>query len=360
MSPSSLPQDPFAVTDSIQAAVAPDTTQQGGTVAPADTSFIDIGQINNAFGRAIGLFLEGRFEEMYHLLYGNLINVTGLLLANGIKAFLAFFILYVIYRALDSGLDQVLTRSTAVDAGLQSLLQRTYRVVAYLFIGIIVLSQLGMPVTTLVAGIGVAGIAVGLAARDSLENFISGVTILIDRPFSVGDFIEVDDQFGRVHEITLRSTRIQTVRNEIIVMPNTQMITQQLINHTKQNTLRVDIPFGIAYKEFPEEARQVVLRLPEGDDRILSRPEPTVIVNEMADSSVNMALRFYLRDPTQEVPMRWEYTEKVREALREADIEVPFPHRQLFLDEAKAFADAPFMQKRNGGEEPPDNESDAS
>jgi small conductance mechanosensitive channel len=224
--------------------------------------------------------------------------------------------------------------------------------VAYVFIGFIVLSQLGVPITPLVAGIGFAGIAVGLAARDSLENFISGITILIDRPFRVGDFIEISGQFGKVHEITLRSTRIQTVRNQIIVMPNSQMITQQLINHTMQNTLRVDIPFGIAYKEFPQEARDVVVELAADDDRILSRPEPTAVVTEIADSSVNMALRFYLRDPSEEIPMRWEYTEKVREALREADIEIPFPHRQLFLDEAKAFEDAPFMQRRTNGSEP--------
>lgn len=324
-------------TGGVVPSVGPSVGPQIGTTAAQDTSLINIGEINNAFGKAISLFLEGRFEEMYDLLYGNLINVTGMLLENGVKAFLAFVILYAAYRAADSALDQVLTRSKAVDAGLQSLLQKTYRVVAYTFIGVIVLSQVGIPVTTLVAGIGIAGIAVGLAARDSMENFISGVTILVDRPFRVGDFIEIDDQFGKVHEITLRSTRMQTVRNEIIVLPNTQMITQRLINHTMQNTLRIDISFGIAYKEHPGEAREVLLPLVADDDRLLSRPEPSVIVTEMADSSVNMMLRFYLRDPSQEIPVRWEYTEKVREALRDADIEIPFPHRQLFLDEAKGL-----------------------
>jgi len=177
----------------------------------------------------------------------------------------------------------------------------------------------------------------GFAARDSLENFISGITILVDKPFQVGDYIEIDDEYGQVDEITLRSTRIRTVQNEIIVLPNLQMITQRVINHTKRNVLRIDVEFGIAYKEYPEEARQVLLSLPEDDDRIFSEPSPTVVVTSMNDSSVDMALRFYIRDPSQEVPIRWEYTEKVREALREADIEIPFPHRQLFLDEAKAL-----------------------
>jgi small conductance mechanosensitive channel len=241
-----------------------------------------------------------------------------------------------------------LERSKRIDAGLQGLLQRSYRVVAYIFIGAIVLSQLGFNVTALVAGLSIVGIAVGFAARDSLENFISGVTILIDEPFKVGDYIVVDDEYGQVHEITLRSTRIRTVPNEIMVLPNTQMITNRVVNHTKQNTLRIDIDFGIAYKEIPDDARQVLLPIVDGDDRILSRPDPTVIVTEMAASSVNMKLRFYIRDASEELAVRWEYTEKVREALREADIEIPFPHLQLFVDEAKAFADAPFMHPQNG------------
>jgi small conductance mechanosensitive channel len=132
------------------------------------------------------------------------------------------------------------------------------------------------------------------------------------------------------------------------------MITQQLMNHTKRNVLRIDIPFGIAYKEFPDEARNVLLPLFEDDDRVLPEPSPSVVVTEMADSSVNMALRFYTRDPSQEVPLRWEYTEKVRETLREAGIEIPFPHRQLFLDEAKALQGSKLLAPTNGDGEPTD------
>jgi len=126
------------------------------------------------------------------------------------------------------------------------------------------------------------------------------------------------------------------------------MITNRVVNHSKQNTLRVDIDFGIAYKEIPDEARQVLLPIVEDDDRVLSRPDPSVIVTGMGDSSVNMKLRFYIRDASDELGVRWDYTEKVRETLREADIEIPFPHLQLFVDEAKAFADAPFMHPQNG------------
>ncbi len=319
------------------------------TAALPDTSrALDLTEINNAFSRAIALVLEGEFDQLYDLFYGSAIDLMGLLLSNGLTALLTFLVLYVVYWTVDRTLHQVLERSKRIDAGLQGLLQRSYRVVAYVFVGAMVLGQLGVNVTALVAGVSIVGVAIAFAARDSLENFISGVTILIDEPFRVGDYIVVDGEYGQVHEITLRSTRIRTVRNEIMVLPNTQMITTRVVNHAKQNTLRIDIDFGIAYKEIPDEARQVLLPLVEGDDRILARPEPTVIVTEMAASSVNMKLRFYIRDAGAELAVRWDYTEKVREALREADIEIPFPHLQLFVDEAKAFADAPFMHPQGG------------
>jgi small conductance mechanosensitive channel len=231
---------------------------------------------------------------------------------------------------------------------------KSFRVLAFFFIGTVVLDQIGVNVAVLVGGLGIAGIVAGFAARDSLENFIAGVTVLVDKPFRVGDYIEIDDQYGQVDEITLRSTRIRTVRNRIMILPNTQMITQRVLNHTKRNVLRLDITFGIAYKERPAEAREVLLPLPKDDDRILSEPSPTVVVTEMSDSSVDMALRFYIRDPSQEVPIRWEYKEKVRETLREADIEIPFPHRQLFLDEAKAFEGTNLLAPTNG--DPPATE----
>ena len=147
----------------------------------------------------------------------------------------------------------------------------------------------------------------------------------------------IEDIYGSVDQITLRSTRIRTLNNQIMVMPNVQMINQKLVNHTMMKMVRVEIPFGIAYKEFPQQAREVVLRTTEGDTRLHPDYKSDVVVTSLNDSSVDMALRIFLQSPKLEVPVRLEYLEKIREALREADIEIPFPHRQLFLDEAKAL-----------------------
>ncbi|MFB6097549.1 MAG: mechanosensitive ion channel family protein [Salinibacter sp.] len=316
----------------------------------ADSISVDgaVNRFSNAFSEALRLFLSGNWEGLYDHLTSGALYLLGLFTERGLQALAAFLLLFVIYRVLFVTLERTLDRSESIEPGLQSLLLKSFRVIAFFFIGTVVLDQIGVNVAVLVGGLGIAGIVAGFAARDSLENFIAGVTVLVDKPFRVGDYIEIDDQYGQVDEITLRSTRIRTVRNEIMVLPNTEMITKPVMNHTKRNVLRIDIPFGIAYKEYPDEARKALLPLVADDDRILSEPAPTVVVTEMSDSSIDMSFRFYIRDPSQEVPVRWEYKEKVREALRDADIEIPFPHRQLFLDEAKAFEGTDLLAPTNG------------
>jgi small conductance mechanosensitive channel len=329
-----MPQDPAPPADTLAAdTLAADT-------ARADTSNT-IAQITRDLEETGRALREGRYTDVYEQLSTALISfvVDGL-----IPAVLTLMLVYVAYVALNRVLGGVLRRSRGVDLGVRQLLMKAFRLVMFSFAAILVLDQLGMNVAALIAGLGIVGIALGFAARDTLENFISGVTILLDQPFRIGDNVEVQDTFGTVQEITLRSTRIRTLNNEIAVLPNAQMIQQKLINHSLLGVLRVVVPFGIAYKEYPQEARQVVLQTTEGDARLHPDFPPHVVVTKMNDSSVDMELRLFLKDPKLAVPVRFEYLEKVREALRGADIEIPFPHLQLFVDEAKAFADAPFMR----------------
>jgi small conductance mechanosensitive channel len=274
-------------------------------------------------------------------LFGAVIDFT---LHQLLPAIFVFFLFSLIYRVVGGLLKNILGHAKRLDEGVRQLVLKAFRVIIFLFAAIMILDQLGVNVTTLVAGLGIAGIALGFAARDTLENFISGITILVDQPFRVGDNIDVGDVFGTVEEITLRSTRIRTTNNEIVIFPNTSMISQKLINHTMLNTLRIEVPFGIAYKEYPQQAREVLLNLVRNDQRLHPDYPPTVVVTKLNDSSVDMKLRIFLKDPKLEIPVRLEYTEKVREALREADIEIPFPHLQLFVDEARAFERATFMQ----------------
>lgn len=339
--------DLVADQDTTDGSAAGDTTSEAADTLFANPQIGDDSAFDQ-FGRGVEeagrLAREGEWALFWDILYQSAAELLIDFVPNLLQAVLLLAILVVVYRVVDRLLTSLLDQASSVEPGLQSLLLKSFRVVAMVLIGISVLQQFNIDVTALLAGLSIAGIALGFAARDTLENFISGVTILLDRPFRVGDRLEIEDTYGRVEEITLRSTRIRTQRDEIMVMPNTQMINQKLINHSMLGTVRVDVPFGIAYKEYPSEARDIVMGImAEEDPRIDYNRKPTVVVTSLNDSSVDMMLRFFIRNPDLAIAVRFEYVEKVREALRDHDVEIPFPHLQLFVDEAKAFEESFLM-----------------
>ena len=124
--------------------------------------------------------------------------------------------------------------------------------------------QLGVNIAAALAGIGVVGIAIGFAAQDTLSNIIAGFLIFLDKPFAVGDWVEVADETGEVSEITMRSTRIQCKNNSWVIIPNKKIIDEVLVNYSRKGDTRVDVPIGIAYKESILEAREVLLKAVEG------------------------------------------------------------------------------------------------
>jgi len=192
--------------------------------------------------------------------------------------------------------------------------------------------QLGINVGAAVAGLGVAGIAVGFAAHDSLANVISGIIVFLDRPFIVGDWITVEDEYGKVSNITLRSTRIRTPRNSYVVIPNKKIIDTVLENHSKHGRLRVDVPVGIAYKEDVGEARNVLLEAVAKLDGVLSEPAPDVVVDGLGSSSVDLLVRVWTNAAERRQATIFSVVEAAKRALDETGIEIPFPHLQLFVD----------------------------
>ena len=315
--------------------VTPDTVDTSGAIV----------RLSRDVGEAGRLLISGEWEAFWNQFYGGLADLVLTFVPKLLISAFVFILFYAAYRALYSVLNRFLHRSKSIDPGVQILLLKTFRVIGIAFVFVMVLAQLGVNVAALLTAFGIAGIALGFAARDTLENFIAGITILSDKPFRIGDNVEVEQVFGTVEEITLRSTRLRTLNHEYMVMPNNQMINQKLINHTILGTLRIEVPFGIAYKEFPQQARDVVLKLVDGDERLHPDYKSEVVVTELGDSSVNLSLRLYLRNPKLEMPVRFEYVEKIREALRQADIEIPFPHLQLFIDEARAFEGTHLLKK---------------
>jgi small conductance mechanosensitive channel len=197
------------------------------------------------------------------------------------------------------------------------------------------LDQFGVNVGAALAGLGIAGIAIGFAAQDSVANVISGFLIFLDKPFQAGDWVDVVDHQGRVVEITLRSTRIRTPSNTYVVIPNKMIIDQVLVNHSKHGETRLNIPIGIAYKEYIPQAREVLLRAISSVEHVLQDPPPAVVVMECGDSSINLEMRPWIGDANHGAPVTVAVVEAAKLALDEAGIEIPFPHLQLFVEDVK-------------------------
>ena len=256
-------------------------------------------------------------------------------LAGALFLLLAFWIILIASRKLLSAA----LRQSRVPESTRNLLVRFVRYAIVTIAGLTVASQLGINITSLVAGLGIAGLAISFAAQDTIANLISGITLAIDRPFKVGDWILIGDIHASVAEIRLRTTVLTTFDNESIVMPNKTLAQERIVNYTLTPRSRVRVAVRIAYKESIPEARETLLSIIQGDERILADPAPIVIVAQLDNSSVNLELRFWTQDPLQKFPLLWEYTEKAKQALDRAGIQIPFPHLQLFLEPNQGLAE---------------------
>lgn len=241
--------------------------------------------------------------------------------------FLAFVILYkMVNRLADSAMDRL-----KWEGALRKLLKSIIKIIILGFGIITALGQMGINIGSLIAGVGVVSLAVSFAAKDTLENFISGITILADKPFKVGDIVELGDEFGTVVEITLRTTRIRTIENYIQVVPNSKMVSSNIVNRSLVKETNVFLKLGIGYESDVDKAREIILGVLKEDARIQEVPEPKVVVTDLGDSSVNLRIKFVINEPAYEIPMRFEYTEKIKKALDKGGINIPFPIRTVYL-----------------------------
>lgn len=265
------------------------------------------------------------------------------MLANAVEATLAFlphlFIALAIFvaalvvsRGVRAVLRKALKRAGFQKVVIQLLVDRVVHYAIVVLGTLMALGELGINVTAALAGVGVAGIAIGFAAQDTVANIISGILIFWDKPFVVGDWIETEGEYGEVTNITLRTTRIRTPKNTYIIVPNKRIIDEVLENFSKHGEVRVDIDVGIAYKEDVEAAREALLGAIEGHDNLLSDPAPDVVVSELGGSSVNLKLRVWIEAARGIKGTHARYTELAKKALDDAGIEIPFPHLQLIVD----------------------------
>jgi len=212
-----------------------------------------------------------------------------------------------------------------VDVTLQTFLSNLAGWVLKILLFVVVISKLGIETTSFAAIIAAAGLAVGLALQGSLANFAGGVLIMIFKPFKIGDLIEAQSQIGVVKEIEIFTTKLIGLSNKEIIIPNGVLSNGTILNYTTEGTRRVDLVIGVSYDADIKKTKEVLLNVLTAHPKVIKAPEPAVTVFELAESSVNFAVRPWCNSADY-WDVYFNITEQSKLALDKAGIEIPYPH----------------------------------
>lgn len=229
---------------------------------------------------------------------------------------------------------RVLLEKREVDPTIRGFASSIVSAILKVLVFVIVITELGVETTSLAALIGAAGLAVGLSLQGSLSNFAGGVLVLLLKPFKVGDFIEAQGVSGTVKEISIFYTYLTTPNNQNIVVPNGQLSNNVVTNYTRHDTRRNNMIIGISYDSNIDVARKTLLSIVENHENVLKDPAPVVFVNELADSSVDLSMRFWTK--TENFwPTHFHVMEQAKIQLEAAGCSIPFPQRDVHLFKEK-------------------------
>lgn len=249
-----------------------------------------------------------------------------------ITALLIYIVGMWVVKKIIGGTRKVMSKSK-YDESLQKFLLNLLSWSLKIFLIIIVISRLGVDVTTFAAVIAAAGLAVGLALQGSLSNFAGGVLLMIFKPYRIGDLIEAQGVLGVVKEIEIFTTKMVTPQNKLAIVPNGAMANGNIINYTTEGKMRVDTVIGVGYGEDIKKTKEVLLNVLTSNPKVLKEPAPSVNVMELADSSVNFAVRPFCK-PEDYWDVYFGTYENCKIALDEAGIEIPYPHQVEIHKEA--------------------------
>ena len=246
-----------------------------------------------------------------------------------IGAIVVFIIGKMIIKKLTNLFSKMMDKN-GTDTSLKPFLKSIISILLTVLLVISVLSMLGVAMTSFIAILGAAGLAVGMALSGTLQNFAGGVMILLFKPFKVGDLIEAQGHKGSVKEIQIFNTILTDLDNKTIILPNGSLSTNSMVNYSTEPTRRVDVSVGIAYGENVENARGILTELAKNDKRILTNPAPFVGLTEMADSSVNLTFRVWV-NAADYWPVFFETNEKVYNAFNKSGVQIPFPQMDVHI-----------------------------
>lgn len=244
-------------------------------------------------------------------------------------AVVVWFLGSFVIKKLSNAFNSVLEKRN-IDPSLKPFLKSLLNILLKVLLVISVLGMLGVEMTSFIAILGAAGLAVGMALSGSLQNFAGGVILLIFKPYKVGDFIEAQGYAGTVKEIQIFNTIMTTPDNKTVVIPNGGLSTGSLINYSTEPKRRVDFTFGMAYGERVDKAKKVLSEVVQNDPRILKDPEPFIAVAGLADSSVNFTVRVWV-EAQNYWPVFFDTNEKVYNEFNKAGISIPFPQMDVHI-----------------------------
>ncbi|MDR9364733.1 MAG: mechanosensitive ion channel [Balneolaceae bacterium] len=238
---------------------------------------------------------------------------------------IGLWIVKIIARGVEKGLERGETDET-----LKGFLTSIVSVLLKILVYITALGMLGVQMTSFIAILGAAGLAVGLALSGTLQNFAGGVMILLFKPFKKGDFIEAQGYSGTVNEIQIFMTILKTPDNKTIMIPNGPLSSGSLTNYSTEPTRRVDWTVGIGYGDDVDKAYEVIQNLIGGDDRILDEPAPFIAVKELADSSVNFTVRAWV-NASDYWGVFFRMNEEVYKTFEKEGLNIPYPHTDVHI-----------------------------
>jgi small conductance mechanosensitive channel len=244
-------------------------------------------------------------------------------LANFIIGAATFMAYYLVWRLLDR-IARMVSRRLQVDPTNRDFTLTILKFGVLTFAAVNALTAIGVNTASLLTSLGIAGLSIGFAARDALSNLISGLLIDWDRPFVIGDLVDIGASYGRIDRITLRSTRVVTLDGKMLAVPNTEIINTTVASYTNFPHLRIDIPVTVAVDSDLSTVREVLLHLVREDAAYLESPPPVVVVKQLNDYNICVELRAWLADERHHIEARAALREAAFEALKHAGVDMPF------------------------------------
>ncbi len=253
---------------------------------------------------------------------------------NLVTAIVIFFVGKWVVNLIVSGLMKGMEKGD-LDVTLRRFIANLARMLLMLFVIIAAINQLGVQTASLIALLGAAGLAVGLALQGSLSNFAAGVLIVLFRPYKVGDWIEGGGISGAVEEVQILTTVLKTGDNKRVIIPNSQIMGTTITNYSANETRRVDLVVGVSYDDDLDKVRKELQDLVAADDRILDDPAVTIAVSELADSSVNFVVRPWVKTADY-WGVYFDLTEAIKKRFDEVGISIPFPQQDVHIHKVAA------------------------